>query len=89
MITAVISDKHHGNENTHRVVSLVDAQQKHQLGEEQRRHQVSVDGVEVGADPAQDAEQDEGEEQEGEGDGHRGVGDDLQREDVAMLRGRK
>lgn len=56
MITAVISDKHHGNENTHRVVSLVDAQQKHQLGEEQRRHQVSVDGVEVGADPAQDAE---------------------------------
>lgn len=46
-----------------------------------------MDGVEVGAQPAQEAQQDEGEEEEEEGDRHRGVGDDLQWENVAVLRG--
>lgn len=73
--------------STHRVVCLVDAEQEDELGEKERRHQVPVDGVEVGAEPAQEAQQDEGEEEKGEGDGHRGVGDDLQWENVAVLRG--
>lgn len=46
-----------------------------------------MDGVEVGAEPAQQAQQDEGEEEEEQGDGHRGVGDDLQRENVTVLGG--
>ncbi len=72
--------------HTHRVVSLIDAEQEDELREEERCHQVPVDGVEVGAEPAQEAQQNEGEQEEEQGDGHRGVGDDLQWEDVAVLR---
>lgn len=46
-----------------------------------------MDGVEVGAETAQEAQQDEGEEEEEQGDGDCGVGDDLQRENLAVLRG--
>lgn len=45
-----------------------------------------MDGVEVGAEPAQEAQQDQGEEEEEQGDRHRGVSDDPQGENVAMLR---
>lgn len=75
------------SKSTHRVVGLIDAEQEDELGEEERRHQVPVDGVEVGAEAAQQAQQDEGEEEEEQGGRHRGVGDDLQGEDVAVLRG--
>lgn len=44
-----------------------------------------MDGVEVGAEPAQEAQQDEGEEEEEQGDRHRGVGDDLQGENITVL----
>lgn len=44
-----------------------------------------MDDVEVGAEPAQKAQQDEGEEEEEQGDGHCGVGDDLQGENVSVL----
>ena len=44
-----------------------------------------MDGVEVGAEAAQEAQQDEGEEEEEQGDRHCGVGDDLQGEDVTVL----
>lgn len=44
-----------------------------------------MDGVEVGAETAQETQQDEGEEEEEQGDRHRGVGDDLQGENVAVL----
>lgn len=49
---------------SHRVVCLIDAEEEDELREEQRRYQVPVDGVEVGAEPAQEAQQDEGEEEE-------------------------
>lgn len=70
---------------THRVVRLIDAEQEDELGEEERCYQVPVDGVEVGAEAAQEAQQDEGEEEEEQGDRHCGVGDDLQGENVAVL----
>lgn len=71
--------------DTYHVVGLIYAQQEDELGEEKRRHQVPVDGVEVGAESPQDTQQDEREEEEEQGDGHRGVGDDLQGENVAVL----
>lgn len=46
-----------------------------------------MDGVQVGAEAAQQAQQHQREQQEEEGHRHGGVGDDLQREDVTMLRG--
>lgn len=70
---------------THRVVSLIDAEQEDELREEERCYQVPVDGVEVGADPAQEAQQDEGDEEEEHGDRDRGVGDNLQWENITML----
>lgn len=48
-----------------------------------------MDGVQVGAQPVQEAQQDEGEEEEEQRDGHRGVSDDLQREDIPVLRWRR
>lgn len=74
-----------GQKHTHRVVGLIDAEQEDELREEERRYQVPVDGVEVGAEPAQEAQQDEGEEEEQQGDRDRGVGDDLQGEDITVL----
>lgn len=71
---------------SHRVVSLIDAEQEDELREEQRCYQVPVDGVEVGAQPAQEAQQDEGEEEEEQGDRHCGVGDDLQGQNITVLR---
>lgn len=71
---------------THRVVGLIDADQEDELREEERCYQVSVDGVQVGAEPAQQAQQDEGEEEEEQRDRHRGVRDDLQGENIAVLR---
>lgn len=50
--------------HTHRVVSLIDAEQEDKLREEERCYQVPVDGVEVRVEPAQEAQQDEGEEEE-------------------------
>lgn len=44
-----------------------------------------MDGVEVGAEPAQEAQQDQCDEEEEQGDRHRGVGDDLQGENIAVL----
>lgn len=70
---------------TYHVVSLIDAEQEDELGEEERCYQVPVDGVEVGAETAQEAQHDQGEEEEEQGDRHCGVGDDLQGENVAML----
>lgn len=70
---------------SHRVVSLIDAKQEDELGEEECCYQVFVDGVEVGAEPAQEAQQDEREEEQEQRDCHCGVGDDLQRENIAML----
>lgn len=70
---------------TNHVVGLVDAQQEDQLREEERGHQVPVNGVEVGVKVAQEAQQDKGEKEEDQGHQHCGVGDDLQREDVSML----
>lgn len=46
-----------------------------------------MDGVQVGAEAAQQAQQHQCEQEEEEGHRHGGVGDDLQREDVAMLQG--
>lgn len=65
------------NECTHHIVGLIDAQQEDELGEEESCHQVPVDGVKVGAEPTQEAQEDQGEEEEEEGDGHCGVRDDL------------
>lgn len=44
-----------------------------------------MDGVDVGAEPAQEAQEDQGEEEEEQGDRHCGVGDDLQGENIAVL----
>lgn len=44
-----------------------------------------MDDVEVRAEPAQEAQQDEGEEEEEQGDGHRGVGDNLQGKNISVL----
>lgn len=70
---------------TYQVVSLIDAQQEDKLGEEESCYQIPVDAVEVGAEPAQEAQQDQGEEEEEQGDRHGGVSDDPQGENVAML----
>lgn len=64
--------------DAHHVVRLVDAQQEDELREEERRHQVPVNGVEVGAESTKEAQQDQGDKEEEEGHRHRGVGDDLQ-----------
>lgn len=53
--------------HTYHVVRLVDAQQEDELGEEERRHQVPVDGVQVGAEAAQQAQQHQCEQEEEEG----------------------
>lgn len=73
------------NKCTDHIVCLVDSEEEDELREEERCHQVPVDGVEVGAEPVQEAQQDEGEEEEKQGYGQCGVGDDLQREDIAVL----
>lgn len=70
---------------TYHIVSLVDAQEEDKLGEEERCHQVPVDGVEVGTEPAQEAQQDEGDQEKKQGHGDCGVRDDLQRQDIAVL----
>lgn len=44
-----------------------------------------MDGVEVGTEPAQEAQQDEGDQEEKQGHGDCGVRDDLQRQDIAVL----
>lgn len=46
-----------------------------------------MDGVQVGVEAAQEAQQHQCEQQEEEGHRQGSVGDDLQREDVTMLRG--
>lgn len=46
-----------------------------------------MNGVQVGAEAAQQAQQRQREQEQEEGDGHGGVGDDFQREDITMLRG--
>lgn len=71
--------------STHHIVCLIDAQQEDELREEERRHQVPVNSVKVGAELTKEAQQDQGDEEEEEGDRDGGVGDDLQGEDVSVL----
>lgn len=41
--------------HTHHIVCLIDAQQEHEFRKEERRHQVPVNGVKVGAEPTKEA----------------------------------
>lgn len=43
---------------SHRVVSLIDAQQEDELREEERCYQIPVDDVEVGTQASQETQQD-------------------------------
>lgn len=57
-----------GENYTDHVVSLIDAKQEDKLREEERCHQIPVNGMEVGTEAAQQTQQDESEEEEEQGD---------------------
>jgi hypothetical protein len=69
----------------HRVLCAVDPDHEDQLGEEQRSSEVLVNAVQVGAQCPDQGEQDEGHQEGCQGQGHGGVGDDLQGQDLPML----
>lgn len=63
---------------SHRVVCLVNAYKEDELGEEERRHEVLVDAVQVGAELPEDGQQYKGDQQSQQRGRHRGICDYLQ-----------
>lgn len=70
----------------HRVFCLGDPDDEDQLGEEERPDEVLVDAVQVGAERLHQRQEHEGHQQGGQRQGHGGVGDDLQGQDLSVLR---
>lgn len=71
--------------SSHRVVCLVDANEEDELGEEECRHKVLVDAVQVGAELPQDGQQYEGDQQSQQRGRHCGIRDYLQWQHISML----
>lgn len=70
---------------SYRTVGLVDAHEEDEFGEEDGGYQVLVDAVQIGVQPPQYGQQEEGDEEGHQRGGHRGVGHDLQGQHISML----
>lgn len=73
-------------EESYREVSLVDAQEKDQLGQAQGSCEVASDAVLVGAEGTEEGEEEEGEHQGSQGDSKGHVCQGLQWQDLTVLR---